>query len=148
MSSLSEFSKRFSAFGREMRRTMKEFLPKEAGRYERIWKATVQATVYDVYTPVEYERTGNLKKSGRAYLPNESDTKTLFIDSDPGIAIAKMPYIKDGYAQFVAGEGPGIGFLNTAQGFPREFPEAVYNILGAEVPNRLMEKLDKVIAKL
>ena len=148
MSSLSDFSKRFSAFGREMRRTIKEFLPKEAGRYERIWKATVQATVYDAYTPVEYERTGDLKKSGRAYLPNEGDTKTLFIDSDPGIAVAKMPYITDGYAQFVAGEGPGIGFLNTAQGFPREFPEAIYNILSVEAPNRLMEKLDKVIAKL
>jgi len=150
MSSLSEFSIRFSAFGRAMRRTMKEFLPLEKGRYERLAKATVQSVVYDAYTPVEYVRTGNLKKSMRAYLPDESNTKIMFIDSDPSIAPAKLPYISDGYPQFVAGEGPGIGFLTRTapQVFPRAFHEAIYNNLSAEVPHRMMEKLDKVIAKL
>jgi len=150
MSSLSEFSRDFNAFKRNMVRTIRGFLPAEKGRLQRLARATVQTSVYDVYSPTVYERTGRLKKSIRAYLPDESNPLVLYIDSDPGVAPAKLGYIKDGYAQFVAGEGPGIGFLarTVPQLFPRPFHESIYRIVDAEVNHRFMEKIDRVIAKL
>lgn len=133
-----------------MRRHIKQFLPQEKGRYTRIAIATVDTSVYQAYTPIEYERTGNLKKSMRAYFPDEGNTQELHIDSDPAIATAILPGSSAGYGPYVAGEGPGIGFLarTAPQVFPREFHEQIFNNLSAEVPHRFMEKIDKIIAKL
>ena len=150
MSSLSEFSIRLSAFGRAMRRQIKTFLPQEQGRYQRIAVATVETSVYQAYTPIVYERTGNLKRSMRAHFPDEGNTQVMFIDSDPSVAPAILAGSSEGYGPYVAGEGPGIGFLalSAPQVFPREFHEQIFNNLSAEVPHRLMEKFDRIIAKL
>lgn len=150
MDDLQTFSKRFSLMGRNLRRTVREFLPRERGRLERLAKATVQAKVYDVYSPTSYVRTFDFKDSIRAYLPDESNPLVLFIDSDPSVAPAKLNYIRDGYAQFIAGEGPGIGFLarTVPDAFPRAFHDAIYQNVTADIFHRFETKIDKVLAKL
>lgn len=149
MLTLPEYSKRFTAFHRDLRRRSKEFLPRNKGRVTRLSQAVVQTTVYDVYVPVSYQRTFDLKKSMRAYLPDEGNTKVMFVDSDPDIAKAKLD--PGGYAKFVAGEGPGIGFLarTVPHLFPRDFPGAIYIAVRADLTKRFAtEVVDKALAKL
>ena len=150
MATLQEFSIKFSAFGRNLRKELKTFLPRERGRYLRIYQESIRTNVYDAYTPVSYERTYNLMKSARAYLPEENNPMVLFIDSDASVAPAKLAGTVGGYPQFVAGEGPGIGFLwrTVPDAFPREFTEPVFQIIQNEITYRLIDRVDKVIAKL
>ena len=149
-SSLAQFSIDFNAFKRAFRRKLKTFLPEEKGRLERLSKATVQAFVYDVYDPVEYIRTGNLKESIRAYHPDESNTKVLYIDSNPAVAPALLAGPSKGYAPYVAGEGPGIGFLamSIPSEFPRQFHEGIFINVSSEVFHRFQTKIDKVLAMI
>ncbi len=48
MATLQEFSKRFSAFGRGIRREIRTFLPRERGRYERIYREAIRTSVYQL----------------------------------------------------------------------------------------------------
>ncbi len=119
------------------------------GRTTRLAQQVVQTQVYDVYSPRSYERTFNLKKSVRAHLPDENNTKVMFIDSDPNVAKAKLA--PGGYGKFVAGEGPGIGFLayTVPSEFPRHFPEAIYQAVKSDLERRFQtEVVDKALAKL
>jgi len=145
---LPTFAKEFSAFARDVRRAIKEFLPREKGRFERLAKAVVQTSVYDVWSPTVYERTYDFKNSIRAYLPNESNPYELWIDSDPQVARAKLDYVKDGYAQFIAGEGPGIGFLSNEWNFPRKFHVDIHRAVSADATKRFNARIDKAFAKL
>ena len=150
MGDVAEFSKKFSAFARAFRYKIKTFLPEEQGRLTRLSQATVQAFVYDVYEPVVYERTYNLKKSVKAHFPDESNTQELWIDSDPQIATAILSGPSKGYGPYVAGEGPGIGFLawSLPSEFPRQFHEGIFLNVASDVFHRVEMKFDKVIAKL
>jgi hypothetical protein len=146
---LPEFSRNFSAMGRDLRRRVKEFLPRNMGRTTRLAQQVVQVHVYDVYSPRSYERTYNFRKSVRAHLPDENNTKVMFIDSDPTIAKAKL--VPGGYGPFIAGEGPGIGFLASTvpSEFPRHFPEAIYLAVKSDLERRFeTEVVDKALAKL
>jgi len=116
-------------------------------------KETVRTTVYNAYSPKSYERTFRLLKSMRAYLPEPENPMVLFIDSDPSKdsgAPAKLNYIQDGYAQFVAGEGPGIGFLErtSADVFPRPFHDAIFQNVQNEIFHRFQDRIDKQLTKL
>ncbi len=147
---LQEFSKRFSAFGRGIRKEVRTFLPRERGRYERIYREAIRTSVYDASSPVSYVRTGGLLRSARAYLPEPSNPLLLFIDSNPSDVPAKLDYIRDGYAQFVAGEGPGIGFLERTVPdlFPKPFHDIAFQIIENEAHQRFAARIDKQIAKL
>lgn len=155
MTELAQFARRFDSFRRSVTSIGETFLPQEQPRIQKITEQTVQAVVYDVYEPTIYDRTYNLKRSMRTYFPNGGNPRELWVDSDPEIAKAK--YAEGGYPKFVAGEGPGIGFLKTSYGegdavrpshFPREFHDAIYWILLKELPHRVEERIDKAIARL
>lgn len=149
MVTLPIFVKSFTAFHRDLRRRVREFLPRNEGRLTRLSQAVVQTTVYNVYSPTQYERTGDLKRSMRAYLPDKGNTKVMFIDSDTDVAKAKFG--AGGYAKYVAGEGPGIGFLRRTvpSQFPRHFPEAIFQAVKTDVHGRFTtEVVDKALVKL
>ncbi len=149
MVDLPVFAKQFSAFGRDLRRRSKNFLPRNAGRWTRLSQTIVQTDVYDVYSPSDYVRTGDFKRSVHAYLPDESNTRVMFIDSDPTIAKAKLA--PGGYGPYIAGEGPGIGFLQRTvpDQFPRDFPGAIFIAVKADAESRFQtEVVDKALAKL
>lgn len=149
MVDLPVFAKQFSAFSRDLRRRVREFLPRNQGRLTRLSQAVMQTTVYDVYEPVSYQRTYDLKKGTRAYLPDPSNPMVMFIEPDPLVAKAKLD--PGGYPKYVAGEGPGIGFLarTVPSEFPREFPEAIYQAVQIDLFRRFeTEVVDKALAKL
>jgi hypothetical protein len=156
MIDLPVFAMQFSAFGRDLRRRSKEFLPRNQGRWTRLSQAVMQTTVYDVYSPVKYEHTGNLKESTIAYLPDPSNTKVMFIEpvwDARGGAEATSPAKlgTGGYGKYVAGEGPGIGFLarTVPSEFPRDFPEALFQAVEADALSRFQtEVVDKALLKL
>lgn len=150
MLTMQQFSRRWSSFARGLRREVRTFLPRERGRLERIHKESIRTNVYNAYSPRSYERTFRLLKSARAYLPEPENPMVLFIDNDPDVAPAKLDYIRDGYPQFVAGEGPGIGFLarTSADVFPRAFHDATFQIIENEIFHRFQERIDKQLAKL
>jgi hypothetical protein len=114
----------------------------------------MQTTVYDAYSPVEYERTFDLKKSTRAYLPDKSNTKVMFIepvwDAAIGGVTSHAKIGGGGYGKYVAGE-PSIGFLihTVPSEFPRHFPDAIFQAVKTDViPRFTTEVVDKALAKL
>lgn len=146
METLASFSRRFRVFRRKVERTVDNFLPRNQKRTENLMKEVVRTTVYAVYTPARYDRTYDLLKSMRAIFPTEGNTREMHVISDPDIAAAKT--VSGGYGRFVAGEGPGIGFLNTEQNFPRPFPDAAYPIIAADLFQRVVAQLDGHITTL
>jgi hypothetical protein len=121
---------------REVMKADANFLEKEKPRLEKHVQKKVEQSVYHTpFRPKVYIRTMKLLKSMRVYFPNASDKHTLFIDSNPNTARAIDN--SGGYARFVAGEGPGIGFLKpvyTGENgktrksyFPRRWHEAIIN---------------------
>ena len=144
---------------RELNYTTRDFLKKEKPRVEKHVQEIMKATVYDIYQPQEYKRTYNLMKSMRAELVNDYE---MLIDSDPDIA--KNPKSDVHYAPFVAGEGPGIGFLKPFYGvgenirpsyFPRRFHEhivmmgsSVYSNLQADLSDRLGHRIDVILSRI
>jgi hypothetical protein len=153
MDTLPELSEHFSAFTRDLKRRIREFLPRNAGRLTRLSQAVMQTTVYDVYDPKVYERTFRLKKSMRAHLPDQANTKVMYIESAwEGYTFnAHAKLSPGGYAKYVAGEGPGIGFLvrTVPSEFPRDFPGAIFMAVEADIlPRFETEVVDKALAKL
>jgi hypothetical protein len=155
MVDLDIFVKNFTAMHRDLRRRVREFLPRNQGRLTRLSQAVMQTTVYDVYTPVEYERTYALKKSTRAYIPDRSNPKVMFIepvwDASVGGVTSHAKFGSGGYGKYVAREGPGIGFLahTVPSEFPRDFPEAIFQAVKADVHGRFTtEVVDKALNKL
>jgi len=144
---------------RELNYTTRDFLKKEKPRVEKHVQEIMKATVYDIYQPQEYKRTYNLMKSMRAELVNDYE---MLIDSDPDIA--KNPKSDVHYAPFVAGEGPGIGFLKPFYGvgenirpshFPRRFHEhivmmgsSVYSNLERDLSDRLGHRIDVILNRI
>jgi len=125
------------------------FLPRNQKRFERLSQQVVQLTVYDVYSPIKYDRTGDFKRSIHAYFPEKGNTKVMFIEPDPTVSKAKLN--PGGYGKYIAGEGPGIGFLayTVPSEFPRDFPEAIHQAVEADALHRFQtEVVDKALAKL
>jgi hypothetical protein len=143
-------------FRRSAKRVVKRsenFLKKEQANIQRHAREIVRATVYDVYEPVVYVRTNKLYESITAHFPNAGNPRELWVESDITVAPAKAA--EGGYAKFVAGEGPGIGFLRTEYGagesrrpsyFPRKFHEgmvqlssSIYGNLAADLQRKYVE---------
>lgn len=136
---LSDMAGRIKRFTGSLERRSAGFLKNQQPKLENLSKAVVKTTVYDVYEPQVYWRTWRMYESIRAHFPNPGDPFELWIDSDPDIAPAKRASF--GYPVFVAGEGPGIGFLQTEyagqpSGFPREFHIHIWRAVSAELPAR------------
>ena len=150
---LPVFALRFSGFYRDLRRRSKEFLPRHQKRFERLSQAAIQVSVYDVYSPVSYERTGDLKGSTHAYFPEKGNTKVMFIEPmfEGHTTVSRAKIGSGGYGKYVAGEGPGIGFLarTVPSEFPRDFPEAVHQAVEADAIHRFQATVvDKALTKL
>lgn len=144
---------------RDLTYAARDFLKQEKPRILKHVQEIVKTTVYEVYRPKYYMRTYDLYRSMRAEV--QTDPHEMLIDSDPEIAQAKT--VEGGYAKFVAGEGPGIGFLRPFYGvgenlrpsyFPRRFHEhivmmgsSIYSNLEVDLTKRLADKVDRILRK-
>lgn len=162
-SNMTPFRLGFLKAARELNYATRDFLKKERPRILKHAQEIVRTTVYDIYTPEEYVRTDNLYNSMRAELENPYQ---LLIDSDPDIAknLSSGKHSGTHYAPFVAGEGPGIGFLKPFYGvgenirpsyFPRKFHEhivmmssSIYNNLEADLNAKLENRIVTILAKI
>ena len=158
-SNLTSFRLAFLKAARELNYTTRDFLKKEKPRVKKHVLEIMKTTVYDVYQPQEYKRTYNLMNSMRAELVSDYE---MLIDSDPDVA--KNPKSGVHYAPFVAGEGPGIGFLKPFYGvgenirpsyFPRRFHEhivmmgsSIYSNLEADLSARLGHRIDVILSRI
>lgn len=149
-SNLNTFRTGFLKAIRETGYATRDFLKREEPRIKKHVHEIVKTTVYDIYEPQEYKRTENLLKSMRTQLITPYH---LLIDSDPDIAKNLSSGKNRGthYAPFVAGEGPGIGFLRPFYGvgenvrpsyFPRRFHEHIV-IMGSSIYKNLEQDLSK-----
>jgi len=158
-SNMEEARQTWLKAGRDLRYAARDFLTKEQPRVLKHVQEIVRTTVYDIYEPLEYIRTDNLYKSMRATV--QADPYEMLIDSNP--EVAKNPKSDVHYAPFVAGEGPGIGFLKPFYGvgenirpsyFPRKFHEhivmmasSVYSNLEADLTKKLTKRVDRILGK-
>ena len=140
--------------GAKFRFETKAFLKNEASRIEEHARQIVQTTVYDVYSPTVYIRTNHLKESMKTTMYHPW---LLHLTSDPTIAETVWPKAGayGGYGKYVAGEGPGIGFLSrnlAASTFPRPFhygitslSSSIYNNLERDLRQRFIDRVVKFL---
>lgn len=117
---VGEVSKRISAAVRLSRRRSAEFLKAEVKPISRHVNEVVDTHVYRVYKPSVYIRSYRLKESMTVTAVGDYE---IVIDSDPAVAPAKSG--AGGYPKYVAGVGPGIGFMKREHSFPREFHKRI-----------------------
>jgi hypothetical protein len=159
-SNLNKAAKEWIRVPGKIRTVARNFLPKRERRMLAHAKEVVKVTVYDVYDPTDYERTFRLMDSITVWTGRGGGAESFaLIYSNP--ATAPALHASGGYPKFVAGKGPGIGFLEPVYGgaeaprpsyFPREFHNAwetastsIYRNLEADLSRELDDEINLVM---
>lgn len=129
----------------KLRDVVNNFLRSQRRKIKAHTREIVKRVVYDVYRPVKYVRTYALSRSVDVVI--KDDPLIADIIFNPDLAPAKT--VPGGYQKFVAGEGPGIGFLRekypSGPGFPRAFHHGVVTLPSRFYSPNLAEGLKEAL---
>lgn len=129
---------------RRLQKVINNFLRSERRKIKAHSRDIIITTVYNVYEPAKYRRTYALLESADVVI-NE-DPLVADIIFNPEVAPAKTAI--GGYPRFVAGEGPGIGFLRThGPGFARPFHHGIVTLPSRFYSPNLAEGLRKALVR-